>query len=110
MSEGPTESHQQRRCNGCREWIDARAVECYLCGVAKAESAASATQAHRESMNGHLFGEGNAAMRDHAATRNIPQGGMNGRVGPSGEAYKGARGRDDLYRHIRSQLREATGK
>lgn len=108
MSEGPTESHQQRRCNGCREWIDARAVECYLCGAVKSERAASAALAYEQQMNSHLHGEGNAALRDHAATRNIPTS-MSG-AGPSGNAYAGARGRSELYNHIRSQLREATGK
>ena len=102
--------HHQRRCNDCREWIDARAQTCYLCGGERDETnTAAVTAAHAERMNGHLYGEGNAAMRDHAATRNIPQGGMNGKVGPSGNAYAGARGRNELYAHIRQQLREATG-
>lgn len=105
-----SESHHQRMCMDCREWIDARAVTCYLCGAEKeTATAASALESHRTQLNGHLFGEGNAAMRDHQATRNIPTGGMNGKVGPSGNAYAGARGRDQLYNHIRQQLREATG-
>lgn len=106
MSEEP---HHQRRCNSCREWIDARASTCYLCGEEKeTEIAASALASHATSMNSHLFGEGNAAMRDHQATRNIPTS-ANG-VGPSGNAYAGARGRDQLYKHIRGQLKEATGR
>lgn len=105
-----TESHKQRMCMDCREWIDARAATCYLCGAEKeTELAGSALQAHTERMNAHLFGEGNAAMRDHAATRNIPSGNLNGRQGPQGNAYAGARGRNELYAHIRQQLREATG-
>lgn len=104
------EAHKQRMCMECREWIDARAATCYLCGGEAAErNTAAVNAAHAERVNSHLFGEGNAAMRDHAATRNIPTGGMNGRVGPSGNAYAGARGRDDLFKHIRQQLREATG-
>ena len=103
-----TEPHQQRRCNGCREWIDARAPECYLCGGEKPErNSAAVNAAHETAMNGHLYGEGNAALRDHAATRNIPTSA--GGVGPSGNAYAGARGRNDLYQHFRQQLREATG-
>ena len=105
------ESHRQRRCNSCREWIDARAVVCYLCGEEKEEQNLAATiQAHRTEVNSHLYGEGNAAMRDHQATRSIPTGNLNGRSGPSGAAYQGARGRNDLYNHIRRQLFEATGK
>ena len=100
--------HHQRRCNDCREWIDARAATCYLCGGEKeTETAASAIESHRTQMNGHLFGEGNAALRDHQATRSIPTSASG--VGPQGAAYQGARGRDQLYRHIRQQLREATG-
>ena|SRR5690348_15253827 len=102
------ESHKQRLCMDCREWIDARAVTCYLCGAEKeTEVAASVLAAERERLNGHLYGEGNAAMRDHAATRNIPTRASG--VGPQGNAYAGARGRQDLYNHIRQQLREATG-
>src|SRR5690242_18369604 len=105
------ESHKQRLCMDCREWIDARALTCYLCGAEKdTEVSAAAQAAERERLNGHLYGEGNAAMRDHQATRNIPQGNLNGRMGPSGAAYQGARGRNELYAHIRNQLREATGK
>lgn len=108
MTEQP---HNQRLCMDCREWIDARAVACYLCGAEKATEVSGAVQAaERERLNGHLFGEGNAAMRDHAATRSIPTGNLNGRAGPSGAAYQGARGRNELYAHIRQQLREATGE
>jgi len=104
------EAHHQRRCNGCREWIDARAASCYLCGdEAPERNSAAVNAAHAERVNGHLLGEGNSALRDHAATRNIPTGGMNGKTGPSGNAYAGARGRGELYNHIRQQLREATG-
>lgn len=92
----------------CREWIDARAVTCYLCGAEKeTDVAGSAIESYRTQMNSHLFGEGNAAMRDHQATRNIPTRASG--VGPQGAAYAGARGRDQLYKHIRQQLREATG-
>ena len=102
--------HKQRLCLDCREWIDARAVSCYICGSEAPErNSAAVNAAHAERMNGHLFGEGNAALRDHQATRNIPTGNLNGRVGPQGNAYQGARGRDQLYKHIRQQLREATG-
>lgn len=105
-----TDSHQQRLCNGCREWIDARAQECYLCGAERAErNTAAVNAAHAERVNSHLLGEGNAAMRDHQATRSIPQGNLGGKMGPQGEAYRGARGRGDLYKHIRGQLYEATG-
>lgn len=31
------ESHNQRLCTSCNEWIDARATTCYLCGEDKAE-------------------------------------------------------------------------
>jgi hypothetical protein len=104
--EGPT----TRCCRNCREWYDARADSCYICGEERPEvNLAAAKAAHAQEVNSHLFGEGNAAMRDHAATRNIPTGNMNGKVGPSGDAYRGARGGDALYRHFREQLREATG-
>lgn len=100
--------HKQRLCLDCREWIDARAVSCYICGAEAPErNSAAVNAAHQERMNAHLYGEGNAALRDHQATRNIPTN-ANG-VGPSGNAYAGARGRGDLYKHIRQQLREATG-
>lgn len=102
------ESHKQRMCMSCREWIDARAVECYLCGEAKVdERTAAIAQAERERLNSHLFGEGNAALRDHAATRNIPSRASG--VGPQGNAYRGAKGGEALYNHIRQQLKEATG-
>jgi hypothetical protein len=98
--------HKQRRCNGCREWIDIRAAECYLCGAERDEpNTAAVNAAHAERMNAHLFGEGNAARRDHAATRNIPTSAKG--VGPSGNAYAGARGYGDLVKHFKSQLREA---
>ena len=113
MSEIPElgDWHQKRRCVACGETIDARAVVCYLCGETPTHEAnnAAVRAAEAERLNGHLYGEGNAAMRDHAATRNIPTGNMNGKVGPAGAAYQGARGRDTLYKHIRQQLREATG-
>ena len=100
--------HHQRRCNSCREWIDARAVVCYLCGDEKSEERTSAVAAaHAERVNANLFSEGNAAMRDHAATRNIPSRASG--VGPQGNAYRGAKGGDALYRHIRQKLKEATG-
>ena len=113
MSETPPlgDWHHKRRCVSCGETIDARAATCYLCGEDPQHETARAAlnAAEAERLNGHLYGEGNAAMRDHAATRNIPTGNMNGKVGPAGNAYQGARGRDSLYKHIREQLREATG-
>lgn len=110
MSEVPIgDWHQKRRCHSCGETIDARATVCYLCNEAptleRNDAALRAAQAER--LNGHLYGEGNAAMRDHAATRNIPQGNLGGRMGPTGAAYQGARGYGDLVKHIKSQLREA---
>lgn len=101
--------HKRIRCKACGELIDARANTCYLCGETptheRGDAALRAAQA--AALNSHLYGEGNAAMRDHQATRNIPSGNLNGRTGPSGAAYRGARGYDSLVSKIKSDLREA---
>lgn len=110
MSETPElgDWHQHRRCSNCGGMYDARAASCYLCGEEPEKTpGAAAAQAHTTAMNAHLYGEGNAARRDHQATRNIPAGNLNGRVGPTGAAYRGARGYDALVKHIKSELRNA---
>lgn len=100
--------HKHIRCKACGEMIDARANVCYLCGEQptheRGDAALRAAQAER--LNAHLYGEGNAARRDHQATRNIPTRAA-GQMGPQGAAYRGARGYDSLVKHIKSQLREA---
>lgn len=99
--------HKEVRCKGCSEMIDARAATCYLCGEdpQHEQNAALVNAAHTEKVNSHLFNEGNAARRDHAATRNIPAGGLSG-AGPSGAAYRGARGYDALVKTFKNALRQ----
>lgn len=69
-----TDSPNQRLCNGCREWIDARASTCYLCGEeAPAKNVALINAAHAERVNANLYATGNRAMQEKRVSSQIPQ-------------------------------------
>lgn len=100
-----TESPNQRLCTGCKEWIDARAATCYLCGEdAPARNVALINAVHEERVNSNLLAAGNRAMQEKRIGASIPQ--RPSGTGPT-RLYNvdGAR---DLAAHYKRQL-QATG-
>lgn len=101
-----TDSPNQRLCKDCKQWIDARAASCYLCGAeGPKQNVALINAVHAESVNSNLYATGNRAMAEKRVSASIPSGGLAGKTGPT-RLYD-VPGAQALASHYKSQLQEA---
>lgn len=101
-----TDSPNQRLCTGCKEWIDARAPSCYLCGAEGPQiNAALKNAVETERLNANLYAAGNRAMQERRVGASIPSSGLAGKTGPS-RLYN-VEGAQGLAQHYKSQLQQA---
>lgn len=106
-----TESHNQRLCMDCKEWIDARAPSCYLCGGGEtAENAALKRAVETAALNGALatqVGYANAEARADAQFKQAHRVGGSAGMEIANRPVRGVAGYDQLVGRIKSQLKEA---
>lgn len=99
-----TDSPNQRLCKGCKEWIDARAASCYLCGEEAPERNVALVNAiHTERVNANILAQAGAAQRERQVTSRIPQ--RPSGTGPT-QLYN-VSGARELAAHYKSQLQQA---
>ena len=99
-----TDSPNQRLCTGCKEWIDARAPSCYLCGAdAPQVNQALKNAVETERLNANLYMHAGRAQQEKMLGSQIPQSPSG--AGPS-RLYNipGAR---DLAGHYKAELQKA---
>lgn len=100
----PTDRPNQRLCMGCKEWIDSRAGECYLCGAdAPRTNVALKNAIQSERLNANIYATGNRALQEKRVSASIPQNPKG--AGPT-RLYNIA-GAKDLASHYKSELQNS---
>jgi len=100
MSE--TDSPNQRLCTGCKEWIDARAQSCYLCGADAPEvNQALKNAIATERLNANLGMHAGRAQAERRVGASIPQNAKG--AGPT-QLYR-VPGAQALADHYKTELR-----
>lgn len=99
-----TESHNQRLCKNCKEWYDARASACYLCGTEASDHNEALVAAR---LNGALSQQVANANADARAEAQFRQAHRTGSMETANRPLNGYPGYGSLVGSIKRQLKEA---
>lgn len=103
-----TDAPNQRLCKECKEWYDARASACYLCGAESSEENAALKRAtEMAALNGALARQVGFAKADAAAESQFRQARNTGNADLANRPLGNYPGYGQLVNSIRSSLRES---